>query len=543
MSHLVIARKYRPLDFSAVSGQSPVTKTLANAIKRSKVAHAYLFCGPRGVGKTSIARIFAKSLNCEKGPSDKPCLKCSNCIEIADGSNLAVREIDGASHNSVENVRELIDSFRMLPPPGSRFKIYIIDEVHMLSMAAFNALLKSLEEPPPNTVFILATTEVHKIPITVLSRCQRFDLRALPLEEVELSLQKIAAAEKLQIEDGVYKLIARLSEGSMRDAQSILERIRSYCENQITLKEASEALGVVAKPEIFKLSEAIFLREPDSALSLIDKFFSTGIDPGLFLKEFAAHFRELLLAKFGGEKAINRIGLREADAVEALRQAAMLSREDLLDIVELARSGADEALRSQYIKYALEALVVRLATREPLLELAAALKGFKPAAITTAAQKKTEKSVSPLTNSKTAEEGSPAAKSVTTNNSISWLDFVNFVRDNGQNMLLEHLKRMSVLSFTAGNLEVQSPEFTAKYFGLNGNKAKLESVLKDFSKIPAWKISIVMINDKAAAGSILEQEQRNDKINRENKKRATLEHSNVQALKDLFPGGDVEIMD
>ena len=179
MSYLVLARKYRPSVFASVSGQEHVTRTLANALKRDKVVHAYLFTGPRGVGKTSVSRILSKAINCQNPKDAEPCLECVTCKEIGAATSLAVREIDGASHNSVENVRDLMDSFKSLPPPGYKRKIYIIDEVHMLSISAFNALLKSLEEPPPHTVFILATTDVHKIPETVISRCQRHDFRAL----------------------------------------------------------------------------------------------------------------------------------------------------------------------------------------------------------------------------------------------------------------------------------------------------------------------------------------------------------------------------
>ncbi|MCB0337324.1 MAG: DNA polymerase III subunit gamma/tau, partial [Bdellovibrionales bacterium] len=199
MSYLVIARKYRPGTFEAVLGQEHVTRTLANSIKRDRIAHAYVFAGPRGVGKTSSARVLAKALNCEHGPTDSPCGECAPCKDIAEGRCLAVREIDGASHNSVDNVRELIDSFRSLPPPGCRYKVYIIDEVHMLSTSAFNALLKSLEEPPPHTVFILATTELHKIPETVLSRCQRHDFRPMSIQAIEGNLRAVAEAEQISI--------------------------------------------------------------------------------------------------------------------------------------------------------------------------------------------------------------------------------------------------------------------------------------------------------------------------------------------------------
>ena len=213
MSYLVLARKYRPAGFNSVSGQEHVTRTLSNAIKLDKVVHAFLFTGPRGVGKTSVSRILSKALNCQNPHETEPCQECASCKEIGQGNSLAVREIDGASHNSVDNVRELVDSFKTLPPPGYKYKVYIIDEVHMLSISAFNALLKSLEEPPPNTVFILATTEVHKIPDTVISRCQRHDFRALAIGSIEARLKEICQFEGIEAEQEAITLVARLSDG------------------------------------------------------------------------------------------------------------------------------------------------------------------------------------------------------------------------------------------------------------------------------------------------------------------------------------------
>ncbi|MCL4167309.1 UNVERIFIED_CONTAM: hypothetical protein GTU68_036430, partial [Idotea baltica] len=294
MSYLVFARKYRPENFLEVQGQKHVTQTLKNAIHRNRVGHAYLFAGPRGVGKTSIARIFAKALNCSNSKDFEPCGECSNCVDIKAGTHVAVREIDGASNNSVDNVRELVDSFRVMPPKDVNYKIYIIDEVHMLSTQAFNALLKSLEEPPQNTVFILATTEIHKIIPTVISRCQRFDFRSMSQDKLLEGLNTIVKAEKLKIDPEALRMITRLADGSMRDAQSLLERVISFSDKKITIEDASQALGAVDRVFLEKLITTIVLKDSEELFKLIDELNNSGFDSSAFLKEFVSYWQELL---------------------------------------------------------------------------------------------------------------------------------------------------------------------------------------------------------------------------------------------------------
>src|SRR6185436_20174727 len=244
MSYTVLARKYRPQTFEEMTGQEHVVKTVENALKLDRVAHAYLFCGPRGVGKTTAARLLARALNCEKGPTPTPCGVCKACVEIRDGTSTDVSEIDGASNNGVENVREIRENAKYLPQ-GSRHKIYIIDEVHMLSGAAFNALLKTLEEPPGHVKFIFATTEPQKLPDTIVSRCQRHNFRRISAAAMLKRLKEICALEKVQVSDRSLALIVRQSEGGMRDALSLVDQVLSACGTSPTDAEVAEALGAI----------------------------------------------------------------------------------------------------------------------------------------------------------------------------------------------------------------------------------------------------------------------------------------------------------
>ena len=249
MSYEVLARKWRPQQFDDVVGQDHVTQTLKNAITSERIAHAYLFVGPRGIGKTSVARIFAKALNCEEGPTETPCDKCDSCREIATGTNLDVIEIDGASNNSVDQIRDLRETVKYAPNHGT-FKVYIIDEVHMLSNAAFNALLKTLEEPPPHVKFIFATTEPEKILATIVSRCQRFDLRRIPVGLIIDRLKGIAEAEGITIDDDALLAVARGAEGGMRDAQSALDQLISFCGKSIKEENVLSVFGLVAREKL-----------------------------------------------------------------------------------------------------------------------------------------------------------------------------------------------------------------------------------------------------------------------------------------------------
>ncbi len=552
MSYLVLARKYRPQDFSSVTGQEHVTRTLSNAIARGRISHAYLFAGPRGVGKTSIARIFSKALNCEKGPTAKPCLKCVNCVEIAQGNSMAVREIDGASHNSVENVRELIDSFRSLPSPGSRYKIYIIDEVHMLSTAAFNALLKSLEEPPPHTVFMLATTEAHKIPETVLSRCQRHDLRAIANHDIEARLAEVCKSEKVEIDPEALRMIARYSDGSMRDSQSILDRVHAFCDGKISAAEVGVMLGSVERKILFELSASIFAHDSQRALEILANAFKGGLDIGLFLRELVVHFRELLIARFGAENSLAKMGLAPDDVTELKRQASTPSSEDLQDLVQLVREGADMALRSTYPKYALEALVVRLALRESVKDLATliqelgqgeqgpgvggAVRSAQAPRVATAAASNASRSNS------VASPTAAVAKTKSKSENLDWGSFVRFVSDKKGKMMGEQLKRFGITNFSDGELVAHGPAFCVQYFSGEPNKENLKQALSEFSGIPTWVVHLTGAEGQIdpAPGSLAHEEKAIFHREKEAQQYSVEDHPTLKNLQKVFPGSKID---
>lgn len=304
MAYEVLARKWRPIQFEDVVGQEHVTRTLRNAIESGRVAHAYLFVGPRGIGKTSLARIFAKALNCSSGPTVKPCGTCDNCREITVGNSLDVLEIDGASNNGVDQVRDLRDQVQFAPSSG-RFKIFIIDEVHMLSTAAFNALLKTLEEPPPHVKFIFATTEGDKILPTIVSRCQRFDLRRIQVPLIVERLRLICDAEKIVIDDDALLAVARGADGGMRDALSALDQLISFKGDTLTEDDVLSVFGLVSRKSLDALAGHILSGEIGEALKLVAIFDSAGKDLRRLVVELLEHFRNLLVYQYVGTEAGN----------------------------------------------------------------------------------------------------------------------------------------------------------------------------------------------------------------------------------------------
>ncbi len=342
MSYQVIARKYRPQRFEDVVGQEHVTTTLANAIRAGRIAHGYLFCGPRGTGKTTLARIFAKALNCTGGPAAEFDEADPRVREITEGRSLDVLEIDGASNNGVDQVRELRDTARFAPASG-RYKIYIIDEVHMLSTAAFNALLKTLEEPPAHVKFLFATTDPEKVLPTILSRCQRFDLRRIPAALIVKHLAWIATEEKVEIDDAALHAIARGADGGMRDAESTLDQLISFCGGRIVEADVLSMFGLAARAQLLDLAGAILVSDSGAILRQLDALAKSGKDLGRLLSDLLNHFRNLLLFLVGrGDTTLLEVSEAELSALR--EQSSKVDAEALTRVMEVL-SGAEGRIR------------------------------------------------------------------------------------------------------------------------------------------------------------------------------------------------------
>ena len=331
MSYEVFARKYRPQTFDDLVGQTHVSRTLKNAVAQNRLAHAYLFVGPRGIGKTSTARILAKSLNCIKGPTVTPCGECDNCREIAAGNSLDVIEIDGASNNSVEDVRQLRENVRYAPAKG-RYKIYLIDEVHMLSAAAFNALLKTLEEPPEHVKFIFATTEPQKVLPTILSRCQRFDLHRIPANLIAQHLQFIAGKEKITLEPAAAHAIARGAEGGLRDAESMLDQLVAFCGEKISESDVLNVFGFTSEQTVVDLTGRILRGETPDAIDLLHQQSETGKDMMRLMSDLIAYLRDLLVFKAKPDALKEDV---DPDVQKSLAaHAELIPTDRLLDLID-----------------------------------------------------------------------------------------------------------------------------------------------------------------------------------------------------------------
>jgi len=358
MAYQAFSLKWRPQNFDEVIGQEHVITTLKNAIAKNRLTHAYLFAGPRGVGKTSVARILAKSLNCKNGPTANPCQKCPSCIEITRGQSLDVIEIDGASNRGIDEVRVLRENVKFAPVQGA-YKIYIIDEVHMLTTEAFNALLKTLEEPPEFVKFILATTHANKVIPTILSRCSRFDFQRIPLLKITAQLEKIAKGESINIEKEVFFAIARASDGSLRDAESILDQLISFNPGKISSQDVNSMLGIVEEESLFDITARIMQKDAPATVALLDEIINQGKEANIFLQSLIEHFRNIMIAKVTKEKT-QLIDLPDNYYERLLEQSSAFSLEELFSIFNLLVNTQEISKRFGSSRIPLEIALVKL---------------------------------------------------------------------------------------------------------------------------------------------------------------------------------------
>jgi DNA polymerase III subunit gamma/tau len=365
-NYIVSARKYRPDTFTTVVGQPSITSTLKNAIRSNHLAHAYLFCGPRGVGKTTSARIFAKTINClDLSPETEPCNKCESCLSFSENRSYNIHELDAASNNSVDDIRSLVDKVR-IPPQIGKYSVYIIDEVHMLSQSAFNAFLKTLEEPPSHAIFILATTEKHKILPTILSRCQIYDFNRISITDIEKYLAEVALKENVTVDQAALNVIAQKADGAMRDALSIFDQVVSFCGNNVTYKETIANLNVLDYDYYFKLTDCFLKGDVPNTLLIFNEILDKGFNAHHFIMGLGQHFRDLLICKDAVTVQLLEVGgeIRE----HYKKQAASISVDLLIGALQLASDCDIQYKSSSNQRFLVELTLVRIAQLEELLK-------------------------------------------------------------------------------------------------------------------------------------------------------------------------------
>jgi DNA polymerase III subunit gamma/tau len=380
MAYQVLARKWRPQRFDEVIGQEPVTRTLRNAIASGRIAHAFVFAGPRGSGKTTTARILAKALNCVKGPTAEPCGACEACVEIAQGRDIDVLEIDAASHTGIDNIREVVISGLAIAPVRDRYKVFIIDEVHQLSPQSFNALLKSIEEPPSHVVFMMATTELHKIPDTILSRSQVFEFRTISARAIAAQLRKIADAEHVDVPDAGLALIARAAEGSMRDAQSALDQVMAFAGQTIGVDDVSTVLGLVGRDMLFGLIEAVIGEDGPGAFALADRAVESGHDLKLVCRELSRVVRDMMILSVDPVRA-GQGELADEERERLIELGRQFSREDLMRAFDLLATAEQEIRNASQPRYHFEMVLLKWMHLRKLVPLTELMEGLgKPGA-------------------------------------------------------------------------------------------------------------------------------------------------------------------
>jgi len=538
--YLVLARKYRPQRFQDLTGQEHVVRTLVNALKSGRVAHAFLFTGPRGCGKTTSARILARALNCEKGPTPEPCGVCGPCVDIAAGNDVDVQEIDAASNNGVDDVRALREAAKYLPA-RDRYKIYIVDEVHMLSGAAFNALLKTLEEPPGHIKFLLATTDPQKLPATILSRVQRHNIQLVPLGKIAARLREIAEAEEVRISDGAVTLVARQAQGSMRDALSLLDQLFSAHDpaaGEIGDEEAAQTLGALDTAVVRDIVSAVLARDASAALGGVVRAYEQGADMKRLGEELASQARNLVLASLPGVKQ----DLPDHEVRSLAQQAAQHDSAQLARVFELLQLAQDEVAKAANPRHALEVALLRavhLAPAGSLPELVAKLDALGSGATASkpAPDRNGVRILPPETTLLRAAPIPPPAADPEPDLQGRWrslIDSVRAARKAGAAAALEHAIPLKI---DRGGVQIAFRKGAGQAAIVQEARPAVEAA---FEKALGFRVPLQIVEQDAPADtSVAEQKQKLRAAASESRIALAREHPAVRAAVEVL-GGEIE---
>ncbi len=522
MSYVVLARQWRPKQFDELLGQEHVSTTLKNAIEQDRVAHAFLFCGPRGVGKTSAARILAKVLICSKSKHGKSCNECSQCGEISKGTSMDVIEIDGASNNGVDSIRELREKAYYLPTQG-KYKIYIIDEVHMLSQSAFNALLKILEEPPLHLKFIFATTEPHKIPATILSRCQRFDFKKITLKMLESHLEHISKKEGISFDAQALLRIAKEAQGSFRDALSLMDQAISFSGKNVTLKTVEELLGAGNDEDVFKLLGYAFRQEGDQLLKSLAKLYAENQDVKQLAAKLLEHLRSLLYVKLCSAEVLekeNPLDLTDHEKSALQNLAKLASIEEIEQAFHVVLKGTQDMAQTHYPQFVFEAMVIKLLEGRSLTSLAQVLEHVE-----------------------SLQGNKPVVKTQTvlgtSNGSENWGDLVRFIKAKKPSLaaILEHAY---LVQWAQQKIMVGFPKDSV-FSKLLSEKENVSSFEKIASEFTGSSLSLLLTDISETSDGTITNLAGDQESKMNGLKKMAMEHAIVQEAQKVFDGKVIDV--